>query len=342
MGMATQLRMRSVRQRRRRLCLMALLVVVVGGLFVASLLFGQTYYSPAEVAGVIAGRDVPGASYTVGELRLPRAALAVVAGACFGAAGTTFQTLLRNQLASPDVIGISAGASAAGVVAILFFDLSAMAVSAWALLGGLAVAGLIYFLSLRDGFAGTRLILIGIGMAAALNSVVTYALSRAAAWDLNQAARWMSGSLNGATWERVMPVALICVAGLVALGMNARDLDVLRLGDDSAASLGVSVERKRLLLIGCAVAMIAVATAACGPVAFVAFMAGPIAGRIFGPASPLLFPAALVGAALVLLSDFVGQFAFGTSYPVGVITGALGAPFLVVLLVRANREGRTL
>lgn len=76
--------------------------------------------------------------------------------------------------------------------------------------------------------------------------------------------------------------------------------------------------------------------------AFVAFMAGPIAGRIFGSASPLLFPAALVGAALMLLSDFVGQFAFGTSYPVGVITGALGAPFLVVLLVRANREGRTL
>jgi iron complex transport system permease protein len=130
----------------------------------------------------------------------------------------------------------------------------------------------------------------------------------------------------------VLPVLLI----------QARSLGMLRLGDDSAAGLGVRVDATRVLFIVGAVALLAFATAATGPIAFVAFMAGPIAARITGPGASLLVPSALVGAVLVLAGDLLGQFAFGSRYPVGVITGILGAPYLIHLLIRTNRTGGSL
>lgn len=312
------------------------LALTVTSVFLLSLLVGETFYSPVEVAQVIAGRQVPGASYTVGELRLPRAVLGLAAGLAFGAAGVTFQTMLRNQLASPDIIGISSGASAAGVIAIVVFHLNQLAVSFFALLAALGTALLIYLLSHRGGFTGPRLILVGIGVAAMLQAVVTYVLSRAAAWDLPTATRWLSGSLNGATWERTLPLLLTCVIVLpVMLGLT-RQLQLLRLGEELATGLGVAVPATRLVLIISAVALIAVATAACGPIAFVAFLAGPIAARLVGPATSLLLPAALLGALLVLGADLAGQYLLPTRYPVGVITGVLGAPYLLYLLIRSN------
>ena len=140
--------------------------------------------------------------------------------------------------------------------------------------------------------------------------------------------------------------SVVCTFGTVptvvlvpVLLVNERHLDVLRLGDDSASSLGVRVQRTRVLLIVSAVALLAFATAASGPIAFVAFMAGPIAARIVGPGASLALPSGLIGALLVLVADLVGQFAFDNRYPVGVITGVLGAPYLVYLLIRSNRSG---
>lgn len=154
--------------------------------------------------------------------------------------------------------------------------------------------------------------------------------------------RWLTGSLNGATWAGVWPAAVaLLVFGAVLLSQSS-NLDALRLGDDTAGALGVRVERTRLLLIVSAVGLIAFATAAAGPISFVAFLSGPIAARIMRPGPSLLIPAALVGVVLVLVADFAGQFAFGIRYPVGVITGALGAPYLVYLIVRANRKGTSL
>jgi iron complex transport system permease protein len=175
-----------------------------------------------------------------------------------------------------------------------------------------------------------------------LDSAVTYILSRAAAWDLQTAMQWLTGSLNGATWSGVLPLALASAVLVPLMLSQGRGLGMLRLGDDAAASLGVSVTRTRVLLIVSAVALLAFATAACGPIAFVAFMAGPIASRIIGPGASPLLPAGLVGALLVLVADLIGQFAFDSRYPVGVITGALGAPYLVFLLIRINRSGGSL
>lgn len=319
---------------RRSSMVLALLLLALSAV---ALMMGQTFYSPAEVWGVLRGEFIAGASYTVGELRLPRTTLAVLAGMSFGISGVVFQTMLHNQLASPDIIGISSGAGAAGVVGIVFFHLSQTAVSLLALCVALLVAGSIYLFSNRGGFAGTRLILIGIGMAALLQSVVSYSLSRAASWDLPTVARWLSGSLNHASWQWAAPVAVAVVVIVPVLLILSHRLSVLRLSDDAAAGLGVPVAATRIALIIGAVALIAVATAACGPIAFVAFMAGPIAIRIVGPAASPIIPAALVGALLVLGADLLGQFAFDARYPVGVITGLLGAPYLIILLIRTHR-----
>jgi iron complex transport system permease protein len=331
-----------VRRASRRRLVIALLSVLVVATFAVTLMVGRTFYPPGDVLRVVLGDQVPGASFTVGRLRLPRAVLAVVAGLSFGLAGVTFQTMLRNPLASPDVIGISSGASAAAVVGIVLFSLSGTAVSTLAVVAALGVAMVIYLLSSRNGAAGTRLILIGIGVGAMLTSVINYVLTKAGQWDYQEALRWLTGSLNGATWTAVLPalVALLVLAP-VLLG-QARNLSALQLGDDTAAALGVRVERTRLIAIVTAVGLVAFATAACGPIAFVSFLAGPIAARIVGPRGSLLVPAALVGALLVLVADLVGQFAFDTRFPVGVVTGVLGAPYLIYLIIRTNRAGGSL
>ncbi len=332
-------RRRRARRRAVRIAALAVLVAVVAA---CTLMIGKTFYGPDEVVRVILGQQVPGASFTVGELRLPRTALGLLAGFAFGIAGVTFQTMLRNPLASPDIIGITWGASAAAVVGIVVLSLGDTAVSALALAGGLATALAIYLLAFRRGFSGARLILIGIGIAAMLQSVVSWALSRASDWDVPAAMQWLAGSLNGAAWERVAPLAIASAVLLPIMFALSRDLGALRLGDDTAASLGVRVPVARVVLILGAVALLAMATAATGPIAFVAFMAGPIAGRLLGPGAPLMLPAGLVGALLVLVADLVGQFAFDTRFPVGVVTGALGAPFLIYLLARTSRRGGTL
>jgi iron complex transport system permease protein len=331
-----------VRRSSRWRLVVAVLAVLVVVVFAATRMIGQTFYPPGDVLRVVLGEQVPGASFTVGRLRLPRAVLGVVAGLGFGLAGVTFQTMLRNPLASPDVIGITSGASAAAVVALVFLGWSGTAVSVTAIAAALGVALLVYTLAFKDGVAGTRLILIGIGIAAIAKSVTSYVLSKAGAWDFAEALRWLTGSLNGTTWAAAVPPLLALVVLGPVLLLLTRDLSALQVGDDTASALGIRVERTRIVAIVAAVGLIAFATAACGPIAFVSFLAGPIAARIVGPNGSLLVPAALVGALLVLVADLVGQFGLGTRFPVGVVTGVLGAPYLIYLIVRTNRAGGSL
>lgn len=337
-GAAAIRRGRALRRRRNSVVAASLFVALLA-VFAITLMVGGTRYSADEVLRVLLGETVPGASFTVGELRLPRATAGALTGFAFGAAGATFQTLLRNPLASPDIIGISAGASAAAVIGIVLLGLGSTGVSVLALFAALATAIAIYALSHRRGFAGARFILIGIGLAAMLQSITSYVLSRAATWDMQSAMRWITGSLGGASWPNVLPLALACVVLIPLLLITARGLGVLQLGDDSAVALGLSVRTTRIVLIVAAVALLAFATAVAGPVAFVAFMSGPIAVRLIGGGSSPLLAAGLVGSLLVMTADLVGQFMFEGRYPVGVVTGVLGAPYLILLLVRMNRSG---
>lgn len=328
------------RHAHRRAIVIAVLVALVAAVFALTLMLGQSFVPPDEVLRVLTGEHLPGASFAVGELRLPRAVLSVLAGLSFGLGGVSFQTMLRNPLASPDIIGISSGASAAAVFAIVVLSLDGPIVSVLAVAAGLGVALLVYGLSFRNGVAGTRLILVGIGVSAMLESMIAYVLARAPAWSLQEAMRWLVGSVNGAQLSEALPlVAGLALFGGLLLG-RARDLEALRLGDDTAAALGVDVAGTRVLVIVAAVGLIAMATAVAGPIAFVAFLSGPIAARIAGNGGgSLLVPSALIGALLVLAGDWCGQFLLPSRYPVGVVTGALGAPYLLYLVVRANRTG---
>ncbi|MGO4122462.1 FecCD family ABC transporter permease [Arthrobacter sp. YAF16] len=333
----------------------ALLALAVAGIFAAAVLLGSYTVTVPDFFRILAahltgGAKIPGASFIVMEHKLPRAVVGGLVGAAFGLSGALFQTMLRNPLASPDVIGISYGASAAAVTAIVLFSASGAMVSGAALAGALAVAGIIYAIARRGALgaaagrgdaAGNRLILAGVGIAAALQAVVSFLMTRADIRTAADALVWLNGSLNAASWGRagVLGVALLVL--VPAAAVLARPLRILELGEDTAAGLGVRVGRTRLAVVVAAVGLSAVATAAAGPVAFVAFLAGPISRRFVRKAS--LPASALAGALIVLAADFLAAnlaplVLGGTVLPVGVVTGALGAPFLLWLLVTANRK----
>lgn len=332
------LSLRHARTRRLRRLTYLLAALVLAGIAL-TLIVGQSITAPMDVLRVLIGQDVPGATFAVNDLRLPRALTGVLAGFGFGLSGAAFQMLLRNPLASPDVIGISAGAGAAAVGGIVFLGLSGVWVSFLSVAAALAVALAIYLLAWRDGVAGGRLILVGIGVSAMLNSFIAYALSKAPAWSLQEALRWLSGSLNGAALGQCLPLlaTLVLLGGLLLA--QTRALSALQMGDDMATSIGVRVGRSRILVVLSATGIIAVATAICGPIAFVAFLARPIASRVAQSGAPLLLLSALVGAVLVVLADFTGQILLPTRYPVGIVTGVLGAPYLLYLIVHMHRKG---
>ena len=319
-------------------------------MFFVSVLLGSYTVTIPDFFTIVAnhltgGPGIPGASFIVMQDKLPRAVVGAMIGTAFGLAGALFQTMLRNPLASPDVIGISYGASAGAVVAIVIFGAAGVAVSGAAMAGALAVAALIYALSssgaARGNAAGNRLVLAGVGIAAALQAVVSFLMTRADIRTAADALVWLNGSLNSANWDRAGILFLALGVLLPAVAVIAGPLRILELGDDTAASLGIRVNAARLALVVVAVTLAAVATAAAGPVSFVAFLAGPIARRFTGKAS--LPASALVGALIVLAADYFAAnvaplLLGGTVLPVGVVTGALGAPFLLWLLVTANRK----
>ncbi len=327
------------RRARRRTTALVLLGILLLALMSAMLMLGNTIYPVSDVIAVITGHEIPGASFTVGKLRLPRALTGALAGIAFGVAGSTFQTMLRNPLASPDVIGITSGASAAAILSLVVLHWGGVATMALSLVAGVVTAAIIYAAARGGESTGGRLILIGIGVGAMLDSVVAFLLLRAAEWDLAVAVRWMTGSLNGSRMEDVPPLAVAVAVLLPVVLYLTRDLRALVLGNEAATALGVRVDRTQVLLVVAAVALACFATATTGPIAFVAFLAGPIATRIVGPGSSVAIPAALVGACLVLAADLLGQFAFDTKFPVGVVTGILGAPYLLYLLIRTSRRG---
>lgn len=317
---------------------LAVLTLLLSG---AMLYLGNTKYSLEVICRVLLGENIKGASFTIGTLRLPRMLAGLLAGMAFGMAGNTFQTMLRNPLASPDIIGVTSGSSVAAVICILVLKVSGGLVSLAAVITGLLVACLIYILSRGGSFSGGRLILIGIGIQAMLNSVISFLLLKANQYDVPAALRWLSGSLNGMQMKDIPGLFIVVLIFGLVLTLLGRHLRILELGEQSAITLGLRSDQTRLLLVLGAVFLIAFATAVTGPIAFVAFLAGPIAGRLAGTGSSNVLPAGLTGAALVLLADLLGQYAFDLRFPVGIITGILGAPYLLYLLIRMNRTGGT-
>lgn len=327
------------KRRRRFILVTSILAIIAFALCCAMLMLGNTIYPAQDVIRVLLGEKVKGASFAVGTIRFPRMIAGIFAGFAFGVGGYVFQTMLRNPLANPNVIGITAGSSAAAVFCIIVLHASNMVVSIASVIGGLATVIVIFLLSKGASFSIGRLILVGIGIQAILNAVISYLLLIGQQHDLPTAMRWLSGSLNGAKMENLFPLIMtVLIFAPVIIGLGKR-LDMLELGEQAATSLGVDTDKTRLVLVICSVLVIALATATTGPIAFVAFLSGPIAKRLVGVGFSGIIPAGLVGIILVLASDLIGQFAFVARYPVGVITGILGAPYLIYLLIRMNRKG---
>lgn len=331
---------KSRQQRKRRyITITSILAVIALLLCGAMLMLGNTMYPVRDVIRVLLGGDVDGANFAIGTIRLPRMVAGAFAGFAFGVGGYVFQTMLRNPLANPNVIGITAGSSAAAVFCIVILQASNTVISIAAVVGGLVTVLLIYMLAKGASFSIGRLILIGIGIQAMLNAFISYLMLLANTHDIPTALRWLSGSLNGSKLEATYPLMVAVIVITPMLLYFSKQLAMLELGEQAATSLGVHTDKTRIALIVGAVIMLALATATTGPIAFVAFLAGPIAKRLVGASFSALIPSGLIGIILVLAADLIGQFAFEVRYPVGVITGIIGAPYLIYLLIRINRKG---
>ncbi len=332
-------RARAVRQA-RSLAVIVVLAVLVFAAFCVSLSLGDFKIPVIDVVKTLFGGGDRATEFIVNRLRLPRALTGLMVGAALGMSGAIFQSIARNPLASPDIIGVTYGASAFAVFAIITLGLTGVAVSMLAIAGAVLTAFIMYVLAWRQGVSSYRLILIGIGIGAIATSITSYLLTRARVEIAQQALIWLTGSLNGRDWSNVrsMGITLAVLTPLTVFLVHR--LRILQLGDETAYGLGLRVESSRLGLIVIAVLLAAVATAAAGPIGFVAFVGPPIARRLTRSPGPAMIASALIGALVVSLSDLIAQHAFGdTQLPVGVVTGVVGAPYLIFLLARANRVG---
>ncbi|MET8231675.1 iron chelate uptake ABC transporter family permease subunit [Micromonospora sp. NPDC005298] len=331
----------SVRFRPRALAVGAGAALLAAGLGLVAVGSGDYPMGPADVLRTLTGGGTPAEQFIVTELRLPRLVTALLVGAALALAGTIFQSLVRNPLGSPDILGFTQGASTGALVVVVLGG-GSLALAGAAVVGGLATGLVIYALAWRRGVHGYRLILVGIGVAAILTGVNGYLLTRAPLMDAARAVLWLTGSLDGRGWANAGPLLAVTavLAPLVLFGC-APALRMMELGDDTASALGVPVRRLRLVLLASAVLLVSFAAAAAGPVSFVALVAPHVARRLTRAPGPNLLPSMAVGAALLVGADLLAQRAFaGHQLPVGVVTGVIGGGYLVWLLAVERRAGR--
>ncbi|MEU6000106.1 iron ABC transporter permease [Streptomyces sp. NPDC047197] len=319
------------------------LALLLAASCLAYLCIGESFVQPAEALKVVLGQPSPD-ELVVGTLREPRLAVGLLVGAAFGVAGGLIQTVARNPLASPDIIGISQGASALTVGAMTLGVTSATVLPYLSVLGGIAAAALVYVFAWRGGLHATRFVLIGIGFAIALRSITTLFMTKGDYLVAQQAQIWMTGSLNGRGWAEATPLAWTLLALLPFVFWAARAQRSVTMDDDTATALGVRLGHVRLGLVLLGVVLASVATGAAGPVDFVALLAPQIARRMTRTAQIPLLCSALLGALIMVLADLLARRLFSpTELPVGVLTAAVGAPYLIWLIIRSRsvRNGGT-
>lgn len=331
----------SVRVDRRAVLVCGVLLLVALGVSVVLIGTGDYQIEPGDVLRTLFGNGDAGQEFVIRELRLPRVLVALLVGAALGMAGAAFQTVARNPLGSPDVVGFGQGSAAGALFVIVVLKGSAYEVSAGAVLGGLLTGLAVYFLAWKRGVHGYRLVLVGIGASAVLAAVNSYLLVKADFVDAARAVVWITGSLDGRDWDQVWPLMGVCAVLMPVLLAQGRALRITEMGDDMAQALGVRVERARLIVVLGAVLLTSAATAAAGPVSFIALTAPQLARRLTRSPGVSLLPSALMGATLMVAADLAAQRVFSSGQvPVGVATGVLGGGYLLWLLVGERRAGR--
>ncbi|MFB8772548.1 FecCD family ABC transporter permease [Streptomyces broussonetiae] len=331
----------SVRVDVRAVTVVVLLLVAAFAASVVLIGTGDFEMSSGDVLTTLFGGGNAMQEFVVNQLRLPRVLVGLLVGAALGLGGALFQAISRNPLGSPDVLGLGQGATAGALTVIVLMSGDATEVTVGALVGGLATGLAIYVLAWKRGVHGYRLVLVGIGVSAIVTAVNGYLLTKADLVDASRAVVWMTGSLNGRGWDQVWPLLVLCAVLVPPVLAGGRGLRMMEMGDDVSYALGVRVERLRMLLLVAAVLLVATATAAAGPVSFVALTAPQLARRLTRTPGPNLVPSMCMGAALLVTADWASQRLFGSDQlPVGVVTGVLGGVYLLWLLVTERKAGR--
>ncbi|MFI0465269.1 FecCD family ABC transporter permease [Saccharopolyspora sp. 5N102] len=331
--------------------LLALLggLVVLLAVFVLNVGLGEYQISPLEVLNTLFGGGDRAQQIIIWELRLPRSLTGLLVGAALGLAGAIMQALARNPLASPDMLGITWGAGTAATLVIVLGGTAGSLAGALAdyglplvaLAGGLVTGIAVYGLAYRRGVDSFRLVLVGVGVSALAGNATYWLLTVGDVTEASRAMVWLTGSLNARGWEHVIPVGIALVVLIPLALIGAHVLGALQFDDDTVRGLGVRMDFSRGVLLLASVALASIATAAAGPIQFVALATPQIALRVARTSRPPLLTSAVLGAALVVGSDVISRTAFGgTELPVGIITAILGAPYLIYLLVRRYREAR--
>ncbi|WP_235900500.1 FecCD family ABC transporter permease [Lolliginicoccus suaedae] len=324
---------------RRGTCLGILALLLAGGLAAWSLGLGEFRFTSEDIGRILLGGGTLIEHDVVVGTRLPRAIVAVLVGAALGASGQVLQRIAANPLASPDVLGISTGASLGALVSLLVIGGSAVVTMMGALAGAAVASVLVIGIAHKHGASGYRIILVGIGVGALGSSLIALLLTRADNYAAHSAAIWLTGSLSNRGWTHVQVIVVALLLGVPALVVLARHLPVLELGDDLAQMLAGRAAALRIGLVAVACGLAALATAAAGPIAFVALVAPQIARLLLGGRAAGPFLAAAVGSVLVISADLAAKHLFPVELPVGILTACLGAPVLLVLLARAARKG---
>lgn len=317
---------------------LVVIVLVTAMTGIVAITLGDYPLSIPQVLEVLLGGGAPFDRTVVLEWRLPRILLAVITGAALGVSGAIFQTLTRNPLGSPDIIGFSSGAYAGVLVVTLLLSTAPVGLVGGALVGGALTAATIYLLAWRDGVAGFRLILVGIGVTAILEAFNAWAILKGDLEEAMSIALWGRGTLTGTTTDQVVLGGTAVMLLLLGVAATARLLRGLELGDDRARSLGIPVERVRALSGALAVGLVAVTVATVGPIAFVALAAPQIAARLIRAEGVCLTASAVVGSLLLVVADVIAQHAFPSQVPVGVVTVVIGGAYLVWLLTHESRR----
>ncbi|MDK3255369.1 FecCD family ABC transporter permease [Blastococcus capsensis] len=298
-----------------------------------------------EVLRTLAGLADGPQEFVVLQLRAPRVVVGAMVGLALGVSGALFQTFARNPLASPDTLGITSGASVGAVAAIVLSGgssagavLDGLGVPVAALLGALLTGALLFALTWRAGVDGYRLVLIGIALWSVGAALVDWLLTHADIHDAASAYVWITGSLHARTWDHALPLA-VALAVLLPLAFAAgRALAVLQFGDDTARGLGLRLAGTQTAVVLLAVGLVGFAVSAAGPITFVALVVPQIAVRLAGGSRPPLLASGVLGALLVVAADLVTRTVLPQALPVGILTAAIGAPYLLWLLIRGRRR----
>lgn len=321
------------------------LVGVLLAVFIASIGLGDMKINPLTVIQVFFGGGADLERLVIINFRLPRIIVALFVGMALAVAGGILQGIIRNPLASPDIIGLTGGASAAVVGFLVIFSNSdnALTVSIqWlpvaAFIGATITALLVYFLAWRNGVSPIRLILIGIGISALMQAVTTMVMILGPIYRASQANIWITGTVNGSSWENVFVLVPIVMVLLLITFMSARKINVQELGDELATGVGSRVQWQRFTLLIISTGLVGAAVAFAGGIGFVGLMGPHMARKLVGSSFGALLPtSALIGGILVVLADLIGRTVFlPLEVPAGVFTAAIGAPYFIYLLFRTR------